>query len=1037
MRAVLLTALTAGLAWGAAPPAAFTAGQRAALAGRPWVGVWPKTLEIELAVYGPWHRQVERTAERLGDTHRSAGEWAEEAACRRVVIAARVRLDGEGHWRVADARLELAESLAQPGRTAAQRAALSRAATLYRQAMRLHGEGKAAIALPPLKEALKLYKGVLGTRHPDYVNSLNNLAALLQAMGDHKAALPLFKEAVALHKGVLGARHPSYASGLNNLALLLKEMGDHKAALPLFKEAVKLHKEVLGTRNPHYAASLDNLAGLLQEVGDHKGALPLYKEAVALTKGVLGARDPSYATSLNNLALLLRDMGDHKGALPLLKEALAVRKEVLGTRHPHYATSLNNLALLLKETGDHKGALPLYKEALALIKVVPGTRHPSYASGLYNLAALLKELGDHKGALPLYREALALTKEVLGTGHPYYARGLNGLASLLAEMGDHRGALPVHKEALTLQKEVLGVRHPDYAMSLNNLALLLWAMGDQKGALEMMEGSLELAASLLRDNASVQSDRQQLANLALLRHRLDNRLLMEDGEGHATAATHVLAWKGQVLLRQQRRRLFLSLDADPVTRAASERLQDVTRRLVALRSSPAATREKLDALREEQDDAQAALSRLSAAFREEARGAVTPEALAKSLPEDAVLVDYLFYWGRLSAFVHRRGQKPVRVDLGKAEPILSAVREWRPLLTRGKTGTARGAALKRLVWLPLERHLEGAKVVLVSPDGPLGTVPFAALPGRKSGAYLIEDVAVAVVPVPSAIPEVLRPVVEKERLPASLLAVGGVDYDGAPAAPADTRGAPLGISRDWAALPGTAGEAASVAGSFAVRFKAEAVSLSGRKASSGAVRAGLAKTRYAHLATHGYFAPETVKSALDLGGKRPEDGPPTGWDPLLLSGLVFAGANREPKPGEEDGILTAPEVSEMDLTRLELAVLSACQTGLGKVADGEGLLGMQRAFQVAGARSVVASLWSVDDRATQQLMQDFYSLAWDAKGTLSRAEALRKAQLAMLFGRTLDGRPRGPVGELVPEKGTTRRVPPYYWAAFVLSGDWR
>jgi CHAT domain-containing protein len=154
---------------------------------------------------------------------------------------------------------------------------------------------------------------------------------------------------------------------------------------------------------------------------------------------------------------------------------------------------------------------------------------------------------------------------------------------------------------------------------------------------------------------------------------------------------------------------------------------------------------------------------------------------------------------------------------------------------------------------------------------------------------------------------------------------------------------------------------------------------------------------------------------------------------LLLSGIVLAGANQEPKEGEEDGILTALEVSEMELPKLELVVLSACETGLGKSAGGEGLLGLQRAFAVAGARAVVASLWSVDDTATQVLMAEFYARAWDTKKIISRAEALRQAQLYLL--KKGIGRGLAKKDEKLP-RGETR-LPPRYWAAFVLSGDWR
>src|SRR5207237_1170835 len=135
--------------------------------------------------------------------------------------------------------------------------------------------------------------------------------------------------------------------------------------------------------------------------------------------------------------------------------------------------------------------------------------------------------------------------------------------------------------------------------------------------------------------------------------------------------------------------------------------------------------------------------------------------------------------------------------------------------------------------------------------------------------------------------------------------------------------------------------------------------------------------------------------------------------------------------GQDDGILTALEVAELDLGGVELAVLSACQTGLGEAAGGEGLLGLQRAFQVAGTRAVVASLWSVDDEATRKLMERFYENLWGKK--MSKLEALREAQRWMLT----EGLKRGLVREDILDRPADARTPPYFWAAFVLSGDWR
>jgi CHAT domain-containing protein/tetratricopeptide (TPR) repeat protein len=1102
MRALLCGLLLAGMACGAAPPARLTPEQVKLLRQRPWFVTNEKTLDIELRVYGPWHRQVEKTAESISNAHQARGEWAQEAKYRRVVLVARQALLGEGHWQTVDARLALAEALTQTRRTPQQREALKQAIRLNGQARALYGQGKTAKGIPPAKKALLIVKEVLGERHPAYAQHLHNLGVLYESMGDYRAALPLHQKALEVRKEVLGEKHPSsidsvhnlaslyfsmgeyrtaiplfrkalrmtravwgerhpdYATSLNNLAFLCQSMGDHKAALPLYQKALKITRETLGELHPHSAQSLNNLATLYKDMGDYRAALPLFQEALEIIKQARGEASPDHATYLNNLALLYVAMGDHKQALPLLRKALRITREMQGEKHPDYATCLINLAVLYKKMRDYKKALPLYKQALLITEEALGEKHPFYASRLNNLAILYQAMGEHIQALRVSQKALRLSQEVLGEKHPHYAICLSNLATLYQRMGEHKQALALLQKAFLIRKEVLGEGHPDYATCLHNLAAVYQSMGDEKGALPRAEEGFARALAYLRTNAFIQSDRQQLAAADAMRYRLELRLSLMD----AACYGHVLTWKGAVLLRQRHRRLFTAFSADPKTRQAAEELQSVTRQIAMLSASNRPVREQLQRLTEEQERLQAKLSKVSAedgaAFKV---AALTPHALSEALPEGAVLVDYLFYWrsgltyrdGRpnglwhLVAFVSRKGKPTTRIDLGPATKTVEAVRKWRRLLLDGKAGQPLGAELKELIWSPLEKHLVGAKVVLVSPDEALASVPFAALPGKKEGTYLIEDVALAVVPVPALLPEMLKPVDRAKRLKPSLLVVGDVDYDRTgPIARADKagdRGAPLGVRRDWGKLSATAVEGLAVRASFEKLFKTgKATALTEGEATKAKVRQALEKVRYAHLATHGFFATEDVKSAL--GGKTKADAffgreGVTGWHPLLLSGVVLAGANKEPKEGEEDGILTALEVSEMELPWLELVVLSACETGLGRhVAGGEGLLGLQRAFAVAGARAVVASLWSVDDKATQALMAEFYRVAWAEKAVVSKAEALRRAQLALMWGTVVEGKFRG-IGK-VPEKlpsGTKEetRLPPLYWAAFVLSGDWR
>jgi CHAT domain-containing protein len=215
------------------------------------------------------------------------------------------------------------------------------------------------------------------------------------------------------------------------------------------------------------------------------------------------------------------------------------------------------------------------------------------------------------------------------------------------------------------------------------------------------------------------------------------------------------------------------------------------------------------------------------------------------------------------------------------------------------------------------------------------------------------------------------------------------------------------------------------------------------RATKQAILAVAPSYRFIHLATHGFFADKPEKSALPgdnraamLRSGLPQRGEASQRNPGLLSGLVFAGVNRLDRRPEET-ILTALEAAQLDLHKTELLVLSACETGLGRVADGEGVLGLQRAFQLAGAKTCVTSLWKVDDTATQLLMKEFYTNLWQKK--MTKIEALRGAQLAMIhrydpYTKELSSRALDiPAGDVTD----VRSGSPFYWAAFVLSGDWR
>jgi CHAT domain-containing protein/Tfp pilus assembly protein PilF len=999
-----------------------------------------KVLTIERAVLGKTHADVADSLKLLAKLQEEREDFAAARAARQEVLALRRQLHGDGHWRVIDARAALAEVERLARLDSAQRRQLREAQRLSVKVVALYRQGQYREAIQSAQQVLAIRQRVPGEQQPAYATSLNNLAMLYQSQGDYARAEPLLRQALAIKKQALGEQHPDYAESLNNLAMLYHSQGDYARAEPLYRQALAIQKQALGDQRPYYAASLNNLAELYRSQGDYARAEPLYHQASEIWKQALGEQHPDYAISLNNLALLYSSQGDYARAEPLYRQALAIQKRALGDQHRDYVISLNNLAMLYESSGEYARAEPLYRQGLAIKKQALGEQHPDYAISLNNLAVLYSSQGDYARAKPLYRQALAI------------------------------------------RKQALGEQHPDYAGSLNNLAALYHSQGDYARAEPLLRQGLEIYRSHLDLTASVQAERQQLAMNDMLRSNLDAYLALavRAQQAGSPAYRHLLAWKGAVFVRQRRLRLERQ---HPELAADFARLQHTTSQLARLAlATPApnqqqAYRRLLQQLTEDKERQESDLASKSPAFRQQqARARLTPAQVQALLPKDAALIDFLEYTHfnaspnckgkldrepHLAAFVVRP-QSLEQFDLGPLPPISNAIDRWRQAASRpaaDKELREAGAELRRRLWQPLTSHLQGVSTVLVSPDGAVARLPFAALPGGRPDSYLIEELAIAVVPVPQLLPELLAVRPGANQAAPSLLLVGDVDYgaipglaDGSGGSRWAARSGRAGALPTFGALAATRPEIAAVRDSFEQRFAAGRVrTLRRDQATEAAVREQAPRHRYLHFATHGFFAPAELRWALasaaertlrpgaasdDFFGRRGV----SGWHPGLLSGLVLAGANRPALPDQDDGVLTALEVAQLDLGGVELAVLSACETGLGAAAGGEGLLGLQRAFQVAGARSVIASLWKVDDSASRQLMEQVYENLWQADKPLGKLEALRQAQLALLRG----GRPRGPgVQQPVDPEALKRavpmagRTPPFYWAAFALSGDWR
>jgi CHAT domain-containing protein len=402
---------------------------------------------------------------------------------------------------------------------------------------------------------------------------------------------------------------------------------------------------------------------------------------------------------------------------------------------------------------------------------------------------------------------------------------------------------------------------------------------------------------------------------------------------------------------------------------------------------------------------------------------VTLEGVRQGLPADAVLIEWFRYqpfdpkaknektmWGapRYVAYVLRREGEPAAIDLGVAQDIDKLVGDFRAALNDRESTSYKEVAQELFGKLikPLQSSLSGVNRLLLSPDGALNLVPFAALIDEH-GEYVAQRFETTYLTSGRDLLSLAAPAPARGR--PMVMADPAYDQSTSAGPPLDLRSSDLDRSGlRFYPLAGAAAEAKALQG--LLKLDAQEV-LTGANATEEKLK-GLHGPRILHVATHGFFLSDQQVAAAAL---RPVETPPLplGENPLLRSGLALAGANLRRSGDSDDGILTAAEAAQLDLRGTELVVLSACETGLGDVQQGEGVYGLRRALVLAGAQAQLVSLWKVADAKTPMLMVDYYQRLLKGEG---RSAALREAQQAMIANPT------------------TRH--PYYWAAFVPIGDW-
>jgi CHAT domain-containing protein/Tfp pilus assembly protein PilF len=881
-----------------------------------------------------------------------------------------------------------------------------------------------AAALPPVAARAQTAQ----TQTVADAAALRQQAVDLANGGKPAEAIPVAERAAALLESLRGADAPELPDYLSTIGRIHFSVQNFSAAATVFQRELDLRQRIAPSNEGPIAVALGNLATAKRGLGQLVDAQTLLERALAIQERLFGANDVRITNAITNIGGLQTARGDLPGAQASLSRAVKIFETQGQTETPGFAQLLNNLGALYFRSGEFDKAREPFERSLAIrqrLKAPPADIVRVSA----NLATLYQETGEIDRAEPLARQVLEIYDATPSTPPLDIATVSNNLAMMRLLKGDPAGAAPLYDRALKIRESVLGPNHTDVATTLEKIAVFDQATNKPADALRDMTRATTIIEANLRSVLVSGSEQQRLNYMTTLQDNTDialslrQAMLGQNAEASAWAATLVLRRKGRVLdaMTSTMDRLGSRVNADD--RAVLKQLADARGKLAQLvlqpgDAKPGERQQQAAALQAEIDKIESTLSSRSREIAAELQP-VELSAVQQQIPTETALIEFVRYRpfdpkaiGRnnrfgapqYAVFVLQKTGAPAWTELGPAAAIETQVAKLRTALrsTSGSDPRLASSDLAKLLIAPIESRLGSAKRLLIASDGELSVIPFAALQDAR-GKFLIERFEIDNL---ASGRDLLR-LADRQPSRSQAVVVANPNFD-AGAAPA-----PAGAI-SFKPLAGTAQEADAIKA-----YLPSAQFLGGDAATEHSLKQ-VTGPRVLHVATHGFFLNTTTLAAPAAGDARgvtllgqPGDAASAGRFALLRSGLALAGANKRQGGDGEDGLLTALEAASLDLRGTELVVLSACETGLGEVRSGDGVYGLRRALAVAGAETQVMSLWQVSDEATRDLMIAFYKRLAAKDG---RAAALRAVQLQFLKSKT--------------------HAHPYYWAAFVVAGDW-
>ena len=883
------------------------------------------------------------------------------------------------------------------------------------------------------KNSVAIFKRIMGEESDEYTTALSNTAFIYNEKGDFAEAIRIGNIVAETRKRYLGEDATEYATALYNLSHFYSDYGNYNKWIRLVSEAMNIYKNKLGEESTEYAKALEDKALYNVYLGDNVEAIRLEKIVIEIHKKVSGEVSENYTIALGNLANMYGMIGNYDEAIRLETILMTLNKEIWGEDNPQYASTESTLATLNQCLGKLQEALRLQKQATEISKKYYGEYNPRYAMSLDALAWRYFDVEDYAEALRLETTVMEIFKRSYGERNDMYAKSLTALALFNSKLGKHDEAIRLANTGMGIINK-LKISPNDRVGEIKKVADVHFAAGKYDKATELYQQYYTNDINYILKNFATMTT-QERGDFWHDGNAVFNDHLPYVAYKISSADIFSVAYNGLLLSKG----LLLNAELEIQKLIEQSNNKDLENRYYQLKQNRVIL-DRLYQTPEDQrtvnpetlqkliDDQERALMQSVTALGDYTKKlSITWQDVQRNLNDKDIAIEFINikdtarHW-IYSAFVLKKGMaSPELVTLFDSDSLrLFGYEDSWENKTKADYNTSK---LYDMVWTPLSKYLEGAKNVYFAPAGQIHSIGIEYLTdadgnlfAEKYNAYRLSSTRELAM---------TRPINASKKA----TTYGGIKYDFSaddwqkqhdeenaeqrgfrdiPQLPDNLRGGGM------AYLEGTKKESESIA-SLLRRAQYDVSAISDKDATEESFKAlSGSKMKILHIGTHGFYQSEgDMENAgynfyTSSANQSEED------RSMSCSGLLFAGANSALSPrriieipkGAEDGILTAKEISRLDFQGLDMVILSACQTGLGKIT-GEGVFGLQRGFKKAGAQTIIMSLWSVADESTELLMTQFFK-------SLTAGHSKRAAFLAAV-------------------KAVREKYPnPLYWAAFVM-----